>query len=169
MLIKYTPEEVRTLIEEHEALDYPVPTADDLAVATDVLEGVEELIGKLGRELRYPTVKPLSIIVSDPKDSPATELAWIPVANNCTHAAGVAVFPDGTLTFAVQAEGGRPDSYYFAVRQAVAHALAGAQAENDCSTVEQSPVRRTWIPPSRKTRSSRSSSRTVGPWPPGAP
>ena len=136
MHIEYTPEEVRTLIEEHEALDFTTPsgaTADDLAEATDVLEGVEELIAKLDPAIRYETVNPYSIPVGAGGD-----LAWIPVANNCTRSAGVAVATDGTLSFTVRSEAAEPTSY-FAARQAVAHALAGAQAENDCSTVEQSP------------------------------
>lgn len=136
MHIEYTPEEVRTLIAEHEALDFTTlggATADDLAEATDVLEGVEELIARLDPTIRYETVNPYSIPVGAEGD-----LAWIPVANNCTRSAGVAVATDGTLSFTVRSEAGEPTSY-FAARQAVAHALTGAQAENDCSIIEQSP------------------------------
>ena len=136
MHIEYTSEEVRTLIEEHEALDFTTlggATAGDLAEATDVLEGVEELIAKLDTAIRYETVNPYSIPVGAEGN-----LAWIPVANNCTRSAGVAVATDGTLSFTVRSEAGEPTSY-FAARQAVAHALAGAQAENDCSIIEQSP------------------------------
>ena len=136
MHIEYTSEEVRTLIEEHEALDFTTlggATAGDLAEATDVLEGVEELIAKLDPTIRYETVNPYSISVGAEGD-----LAWIPVANNCTRSAGVAVSTDGTLSFTVRSEAGVPTSY-FAARQAVAHALTGAQAENDCSMIEQYP------------------------------
>lgn len=130
MRIEYTPEEVRTLIEEHEALDYTAAIADDLAEATDVLEGVEELIAKLDPAIRHQTVGPYSIIVRDQ--------AWVPVANNCTRSAGVAVAPDGTLNFTVRGEGEELTSY-FAARQAVAHALSGAEPKTDCSIIEQFP------------------------------
>ena len=132
MHIEYTPEEVRTLIEEHEALDFTTATTEDLAEATDVLEGVEELIAKLDPALRYETVDPCSIPVGAEGGQ-----AWIPVANNCTRSAGVAVTTDGTLSFTVRSDGGELTSY-FAARQAVAHALAGAQSEADCSIIEQS-------------------------------
>lgn len=134
MHIEYTPEEVRTLIEEHEALDYLAATTDDVAVATDVLEGVEELIAKLDPDVRYQTVKPYSTIVEDQ--------VWIPVANNCTRSAGIAVDLVGTLSFTVRGEEGGLTTY-FAARQAVAHALAGVEAATDpvadCSISEQSP------------------------------
>ena len=52
MQIEYTPEEVRTLIEEHEALEYPAATAADVAEATDVLEGIEELVARLDPAVR---------------------------------------------------------------------------------------------------------------------
>lgn len=141
MRIEYTPEEVRTLIEKHEALDYPAPTADDIAEATDVLEGVEELIARLDPAIRRETVDPYGIPVGAEGGR-----AWIPVANNCSRSAGVTVSLDGTLSFAVRSEAGELASY-FAARQAVAHALAGADAEADadaepdadCSIIEQSP------------------------------
>lgn len=137
MQIEYTPEEVRTLIAEHEALDFTTATADDLAEATDVLEGVEELIAKLDPTVRYETVEEFGIPVGAGGDQ-----AWIPVANNCTRSAGVAVFPDGALSFIVRSENEELTSY-FAARQAVAHALAGSQdeigvLETDCSISEQS-------------------------------
>ena len=117
MHLEYTPEEVRTLTEEHEALDFTTATADDLAEATDVLEGVEELISKLDPATRREAVEPVGVPVGD--------LVWIPVANNCTRSAGVAVSPGGILSFAVRGEGEGLASY-FAARQAVTHALLGS-------------------------------------------
>ena len=129
MHIEYTPEEVRALIEEHEALDYRTATADDLAEATDVLEGVEELIAKLDPATRREAVEPIGVPVGD--------LVWIPVANNCTRSAGVAVSSDGALSFAVWGEGEALASY-FAARQAVTHALLGSSPHSVESISENS-------------------------------
>ena len=138
MHIEYTPEEVRTLIAEHEALDFTTPggaTADDLAEATDVLEGFEELIGKLDPTIRYETVNPYSIPVGAEGD-----LAWIPVANNCTRSAGLTVATDGALDFAVRPESGQNISYYFAARRAVAHALVGSQEDEVETARHEDPL-----------------------------
>ena len=138
MHIEYTSEEVRTLIAEHEALDFTTlggATADDLAEATDVLEGVEELIAKLDPELRYGTVNPYSIPVGAEGN-----LAWIPVANNCTRSAGLTVATDGALDFAVRPESGQNISYYFAARRAVAHALVGSQEDEVETARHEDPL-----------------------------
>ena len=143
MHIEYTPEEVRALIEEYEVLDFTTATADDLAEATDVLEGVEELISKLDPATRREAIEPVGVPVAD--------LVWIPVANNCTRSAGVAVSPEGILSFAVRGEGEGLASY-FAARQAVTHALLGSSPRSvesisgngeedtaDCSVIGQYP------------------------------
>ena len=132
MHIEYAPEEVRTLIEEHEALDYTTATADDVAEATDVLEGVEELIAKLDPTARRQAVEGIGIFVGTEGDE-----VWIPVVNNCSRSAGVAVSTEGTLSFTVRGEEEEPTSY-FAARQAVAHALSSLQSETNCPMIEQS-------------------------------
>ena len=52
MHLEYTPEEVRALLAEHEALEYASATDADIAEAADVLEGIEELVGKLDPAVR---------------------------------------------------------------------------------------------------------------------
>lgn len=113
---EYTPEEVAKLLAEHEPLEYGPATAAELAEATDVLEGVEELIAGLATEDRYGTVEPVC--------TPIADLAWVPVANNCSRSAGVTVSPEGAVSFAVRDRDEQLTSY-FAARQAIDHALLG--------------------------------------------
>jgi hypothetical protein len=124
---EYTLEEVRSLLTEHEALDYRAATAADVAEATDVLEGVEELVAKLDPAVRRETLEGVSIPVGD--------ALWIAVANNCHRSAGVAVSPEGSLSFAVRGDGEGLASY-FAARRAVAHALLGASQSPSTTTSE---------------------------------
>ena len=116
MRIEYTPEEVRTLLDEHETLEYASATDADVAAAADVLEGVEELVAKLD-----PAVRRDELVLSS---FPAGEHFWIPVVRNCSRAAGVAVDPEGSLSFMVTGhEFGDDFPTYFSARQAVAHTL----------------------------------------------
>ncbi len=121
MQIEYTPEEVRALIEEHEALEYPAATAADVADATDVLEGIEELVARLDHDVRREALERVSLSVEDQ--------LWIPVADNCSRSAGVAIASDGSLSFTVWGRGEGLSSY-FSARQAVAHALLGQADAN---------------------------------------
>ena len=121
MQIEYTPEEVRALIEEHEALEYPAATAADVADATDVLEGIEELVARLAPAVRREALESVSLSVEDQ--------LWIPVADTCSRGAGVAIAPDGSLSFTVWGRGEGLSSY-FSARQAVAHALLGQADAN---------------------------------------
>jgi len=121
MQIEYTPEEVRALIEEHEALEYPAATAADVAEATDVLEGIEGLVARLDPAVRREALGRVSIPVADQ--------LWIPVADNCSRSAGVAIASDGSLSFTVWGRGEGLSSY-FSARQAVAHALLGQADAN---------------------------------------
>ena len=118
MHIEYTPEEVRRLLAEDLPLEYRSATDADIAAATDVLEGVEELVCKLD-----PSVRRDELLRST---RPVGEHFWIPVINNCSRAAGVAIDPEGATSFVVTGqEGFASDDFptYFSARQAVVHAL----------------------------------------------
>lgn len=93
MHLEYTPEDVRTLLQEHETLRYGSATDADVAEAADVLEGVEELVAKLDPAVRREELLLASL--------PAGDHFWIPVVRNCSRAAGVALSPDGSLSFMV--------------------------------------------------------------------
>src|SRR5215207_8625749 len=132
MHLDYTPEEIRTLLAEHETLEYASATDADVAEAADVLEGVEQLVGKLEREVRRRELLAVSF--------PVGEYLWIPAAKNCSRTAGVAISPEGSLSFVVTvvgtggATGGASgDDFlsYFSARQAAAHALLGGEAPAD--------------------------------------
>jgi len=113
---EYTPEEVRTLLAEHETLEYASATDADVAEATDILEGVEELVCKLDPSVRRDELLTVSLRVADS--------FYVEVVRNCSRAAGVAIDPDGATSFVVTGDefaGEFPT--YFCARQAVAHAL----------------------------------------------
>jgi hypothetical protein len=130
MQLEYTPEEVRALMEEHEPLEHGSATAADAAEATDILEGVEELVARLGPAVRRATLEGVAVPVGD--------LVWIPVVNNCSRSAGVTIAPDGSLNFAVRGAG-EDLSSYFSARQAVAHALMGQVDADAEAGAEGSP------------------------------
>ena len=116
MHAEYTPEEVRTLLAEDLPLEYSSATDAAVLEASDVLEGVEELVCKLDPATRRNELLRSSL--------PVGEHLWIPVVRNCTRAAGVAIDPEGALSFVVtghEFSGEVPT--YFSARQAVAHAL----------------------------------------------
>ena len=116
MHAQYTPEEVRTLLDEHETLEYASATDDDVVDAADVLEGVEELVAKLD-----PAVRRDELLLSS---LPAGEHFYVPVVRNCSRGAGVAIDPEGATSFMVTGhEFGDDFPTYFSARQAVAHAL----------------------------------------------
>lgn len=132
MHLEYTPEEVRALVAEHEPLNYRAATAADVAEATDVLEGVEELISKLDPAVRRETLTGLALELEE------TGELWVPVANNCSRSAGVCVSPEGFLGFAVKGAGENLVTY-FAARQAVAHALSGRAVVGDAGAALPAP------------------------------
>lgn len=119
MELRYTTEEVRDLVAEGACLNYPAPTARDVDEATDVLEGVEELVAKLPAEERFATLSEVALRAGD--------TLWIPVAHNCRLSAGVGVEEDGVLSFAVRGEG-EDLIPYFAARRAAVHALLNRAA-----------------------------------------
>ncbi len=119
MQLHYTTEEVRGLVAEGACLNYPAPTTRDVAEATDVLEGVEELIAKLPAGDRFAALSEIALQTG--------HALWIPVAHNCRLSAGVSIEECGTLSFAVRGEGDAPVPY-FAARQAAAHALLNRAA-----------------------------------------
>ena len=120
MHLEYTPEEVRRLLAEHETLEYASATDADVAEAADVLEGIEELVAKLD-----PAVRRDELLVSS---LPAGDHFWIPVARNGSRAAGVAIDPEGALSFMVMGhEFGEEFPTYFSARQAIAQALLGEE------------------------------------------
>ena len=86
MHAEYTPEEIRTLLDEHETLEYASATDDDVLDAADVLEGVEALVCKLGPEVRRDELLLSSL--------PAGEHFYVPVIRNCSRGAGVAIDPE---------------------------------------------------------------------------
>lgn len=116
MHLEYTPEEIRALVAEGGVLNYEAATAADAAEATDVLEGVEELIAKLEPAVRREALASVALETGD-------EL-WVPVAHNCRRSCGIAVSPEGFLSFAVKGAGENLVTY-FAARQAASHALSG--------------------------------------------
>ena len=119
MHLEYTPEEVRRLLAEHETLEYASATDADVAEVADVLEGIEELVAKLDPAVRRDELLMSSLQVGDH--------FWIPVARNGSRAAGVAIDPEGALSFMVTGhEFGDDFPTYFSARQAVAHALLGS-------------------------------------------
>ena len=116
MHAQYTPEEVRTLLDQHETLQYGSATDADVAGAADVLEGVEELVCKLDPEDRRDELLLSSL--------PAGEHFYVPVVRNCSRGAGVAIDPDGATSFMVTGhEFGDDFPTYFSARQAITHAL----------------------------------------------
>ena len=116
MQTEYTPEEIRTLLDEHETLEYASATDADVAGAADALEGVEELVAKLD-----PAVRRDELLLSS---LPAGEHFYVPVVRNCSRGAGVAIDPEGATSFMVTGhEFGDDFPTYFSARQAVAHAL----------------------------------------------
>jgi hypothetical protein len=126
MHAEYTPEEVRTLLAEDLPLEYASATDADVLEASDVLEGVEELVRKLDPAIRRDELLRSSL--------PVGERFWIPVVSNCTRAVGVAIDPEGATSFVVtglEFSGEVPT--YFCARQAARHALqrrADAWAES---------------------------------------
>lgn len=125
MHLEYTPEEVRTLLTEHETLEYGAATDADVAEATDVLEGIEELVRKLEPSARREELLTASLPVADH--------FYVEVVRNCSRAAGVAIDPEGATSFMVTGqEFGEDFPTYFSARQAVAAALlAGSVFEAD--------------------------------------
>ncbi|QIN85343.1 hypothetical protein GBA63_21735 (plasmid) [Rubrobacter tropicus] len=116
MHAQYTPEEVRTLLDQHQTLEYGSATDADVLDAADVLEGVDELVCKLD-----PAVRRSELLLSS---LPAGEHFYVPVVRNCSRGAGVAIDPEGTTSFMVTGgEFGDDFPTYFSARQAVAHAL----------------------------------------------
>lgn len=65
MELRYTTEEVRDLVAEGACLNYPAPTMRDVDEATDVLEGVEELVAKLPAGERFATLSGIASRVGD--------------------------------------------------------------------------------------------------------
>jgi hypothetical protein len=116
MHTEYTPEEVRTLLAEDLPLQYGSATDADVLAAADVLEGVEELVCKLDPEVRRH-----ELLISG---RPVAGHFYVPVIDNCSRGAGVAIDPDGATSFMVTGhEFGDGFPTYFSARQAVAHAL----------------------------------------------
>ncbi len=118
MHLEYTPEEVRTLLTEHETLEYGAATDADVAEATDVLEGIEELVRKLEPSVRREELLTVGLPVADH--------FYVEVVRNCRCAAGVAIDPEGATSFMVTGqEFGEHFPTYFSARQAVVGALLG--------------------------------------------
>ena len=116
MHTEYTPEEVRTLLAEDLPLEYTSATDADVLAAADVLEGVEELVCKLD-----PAVRRDELLISS---RPVAGHFYVPVIDNCSRGAGVAIDPEGATSFMVTGhEFGDDFPTYFSARQAVAHAL----------------------------------------------
>jgi hypothetical protein len=138
MHTEYTPEEVRTLLTEHETLEYGSATDADIAEAADVLEGIEELVCKLDPASRCDELLKASIPVADH--------LYVEVIRNCSRAAGVAIDPEGATSFMVTGkEGLAGDDFptYFSARQAAAEALLGAgmvSPEAGAQSVEIGPA-----------------------------
>ena len=134
MHAQYTPEEVRTLLEQHKTLEYESATDADVLDAADVLEGVEELVCKLD-----PAVRRDELLLSS---LPAGEHFYVPVLRNCSRAAGVAIDPEGATSFMVTGhEFGDDFPTYFSARQAVAHALLReANTQADIGTQDPTEV-----------------------------
>ena len=134
MHTEYTPEEVRTLLAEHETLEYGSATGTDIAEAADVLEGIEELVRKLDPAVRRDELLTASLPVADH--------LYVEVVRNCSRAAGVAIDREGATSFMVTGyEGFAGDDFptYFCARQAVADALLGAgqaASEADAQSLE---------------------------------
>src|SRR5215207_1213904 len=116
MHTEYTPEEVRTLLAEDLPLEYAAATDAAVADAADVLEGIEELVCKLD-----PAVRRDELLIST---RPVGQHFYIPVVNNCSRGAGVAIDPEGALSFMVTGHEFSGDfPTYFSARQDVAHVL----------------------------------------------
>lgn len=119
MQLHYTPDEVRDLVAEGACLNYPAPIARDVVEATDVLEGVKELVSKLPKADRFAT---LSEVAAD-----FGSALWVPVAHNCRLSAGMMIEEGGALSFAVRGEGKHLIPYK-AARLAAVHALLNRAA-----------------------------------------
>ncbi len=120
-MTEYTAASVRALIEGIEPLKVGAPSEENLEVAVETLEGLEELLTRLPAAERRAAISGVAIESGD--------ALWVPAARNCRLSVGVAIEGDGLLSFAVgdeNADGGALTTH-FSAKTAAAHALRGAK------------------------------------------
>ena len=121
-MTEYTAASVRALIEGIEPLKVGAPSEENLEVAVETLEGLEELLTRLPAAERRAAISGVAIESGD--------ALWVPAARNCRLSAGVAVEGGGLLSFAVgdESAAGEALTNHFSARTAAAHALRGAKS-----------------------------------------
>jgi hypothetical protein len=92
-MTEYTATFVRALIGEVEPTRAEAPDEEALGSAVEILEGMEGLLTRLPAPERHEALSGVAL----ERDG----VLWVPMARNCRLSAGVAVEPDGFVSFAV--------------------------------------------------------------------
>jgi len=118
---EYTAASARAPIEEVDPLQAAIPDEQAFAAAAETLEGLEELLTRLPAPERREAISGVAL--------ESGETLWVPTARNCRLSAGIAVKPDGLVSFVVGDEGspGGALATHRSARAAAAHALGGPE------------------------------------------